>query len=47
VGLLDDLQATGVGIISLREGLDWTTPSGRLQAQLLAMVAEFERARLA
>jgi DNA invertase Pin-like site-specific DNA recombinase len=36
----------GVGIISLREGLDWTTPSGRLQAQLLAMIAEFERARL-
>jgi len=45
-GLLDDLQAMGVGIISLREGLDWTTPSGRLQAQLLAMIAEFERARL-
>ena len=36
----------GVGIISLREGLDWTTPCGRLQAQLLAMIAEFERARL-
>jgi DNA invertase Pin-like site-specific DNA recombinase len=46
VGLLDDLHAMGVGIISLREGLDWTTPSGRLQAQLLAMIAEFERARL-
>jgi DNA invertase Pin-like site-specific DNA recombinase len=46
VVLLDDLQAMGVGIISIREGLDWTTPSGRLQAQLLAMIAEFERARL-
>jgi DNA invertase Pin-like site-specific DNA recombinase len=46
VALLDDLQAMGIGIISLREGLDWTTPSGRLQAQLLAMIAEFERARL-
>ena len=46
VGLPDDLQAMGIGIISLREGLDWTTPSGRLQAQLLAMIAEFERARL-
>jgi len=44
--LLDDLQALGVGFISVREGLDWTTPSGRLQAQLLAMIAEFERARL-
>jgi DNA invertase Pin-like site-specific DNA recombinase len=46
VGLLDDLQVMGVGIVSLREGLDWTTRSGRLQAQLLAMIAEFERARL-
>ena len=46
VVLLDDLQALGVGFISIREGLDWTTPSGRLQAQLLAMIAEFERSRL-
>ena len=46
VVLLDDLQALGVGFISVREGLDWTTPSGKLQAQLLAMIAEFERARL-
>jgi DNA invertase Pin-like site-specific DNA recombinase len=44
--LLDDLQALGVGFISVREGLDWTTPSGRLQAQLLAMIAEFERSRI-
>jgi DNA invertase Pin-like site-specific DNA recombinase len=46
VVLLDDLQALGVGFISLREGLDWTTASGRLQAQLLAVIAEFERARI-
>ena len=46
VVLLDDLQVLGVGFVLLREGLDWTTPSGRLQAQLLAMIAEFERARL-
>ena len=44
--LLDDQPALGVGFISVREGLDWTTPSGRLQAQLLAMIAEFERARI-
>ena len=29
----------------LREGLSSTTPSGRLQAQLLASTAELERAR--
>lgn len=46
VVLLDDLQALGVGFVSVREGLDWTTPTGRLQAQLLAMIAEFERARI-
>ena len=46
VVLLDDLQAIGVSFVSVREGLDWTTPSGRLQAQLLAMIAEFERSRI-
>lgn len=46
VTVLDDLQALGVSFVSVREGLDWTTPAGRLQAQLLAMIAEFERARI-
>jgi DNA invertase Pin-like site-specific DNA recombinase len=45
ITLLDDLRALDVGFISVKEGLDWTTPTGRLQAQLLAMIAEFERAR--
>jgi DNA invertase Pin-like site-specific DNA recombinase len=44
--LLDDQLVLGVGLIFVREGLDWTTPSGRLQAQLLAMIAEFERSRI-
>lgn len=47
ITLLDDFQALGIAFISLREGLDWTTPAGRLQAQLLAMISEFERARIA
>jgi DNA invertase Pin-like site-specific DNA recombinase len=46
VTLMDDLQELGVAFVSIREGLDWTTPSGRLQAQLLGMIAEFERGRL-
>lgn len=46
VGLLDDLHSLGVGVVTLKEGLDWTTPSGRLQAQLLAIIAEFERERI-
>jgi DNA invertase Pin-like site-specific DNA recombinase len=46
IGLLDDLHSLGVSLVSLREGLDWSTPSGRLQAQLLGMIAEFERSRI-
>src|SRR5262245_21000524 len=43
---LDELAALGMAFVSLNEGLDWTTPAGRLQAQLLAMIAEFERERI-
>jgi DNA invertase Pin-like site-specific DNA recombinase len=46
LGLLDDLHAIGVSFVSLREGLDSTTPSGRLQFSILGAIAEFERARL-
>ncbi len=47
VTLLDDLQAVGVAFVSLGEGIDATTPAGRLQMHLLAAIAEFERARIA
>ncbi len=43
--LLDDLQAIGVGFVSLAEGIDATTPAGRLQLYILGAIAEFERAR--
>ena len=46
VGLLDDLQTLGVAFVSLAEGIDATTPAGRLQMHLLAAIAEFERGRL-
>ena len=45
--LLDDLQAMGVAFVSLSEGIDATTPAGRLQLHVLAAIAEFERARIA
>jgi DNA invertase Pin-like site-specific DNA recombinase len=44
--LLDDLQATGVAFVSLSEGIDATTPAGRLQLHVLGAIAEFERARI-
>lgn len=45
--LLDDLQAIRVAFVSLSEGIDATTPAGRLQLHVLAAIAEFERARIA
>jgi DNA invertase Pin-like site-specific DNA recombinase len=47
VTLLDELQAVGVAFVSLGEGIDCTTPAGKLQLHILAALAEFERARIA
>ena len=47
VTLLEDLQSVGVAFVSLGEGIDCTTPAGRLQLHVLAALAEFERARIA
>ena len=47
VTLLDELQALGVAFVSLAEGIDATTPAGKLQMHILATIAEFERARIA
>ena len=45
--LLDELHALGVAFVSLAEGIDATTPAGRLQLHILGAIAEFERARIA
>ena len=45
--LLDELHAMGVAFVSLAEGIDATTPAGRLQLHVLGATAEFERARIA
>ena len=47
VTLIDGWQAQGVAFISLNEGIDCTTPAGKLQLHILAALAEFERARIA
>ncbi len=44
---IDELQALGIAFVSLGEGIDATTPAGRLQLHVLAAIAEFERARIA
>src|SRR5262245_8759036 len=44
--LLDDLQALGIAFVSLGEGIDATTPAGKLQMHILGAIAEFERGRI-
>jgi len=47
ITLLEELQALGVAFVSLGEGIDATTPAGKLQMHILGAIAEFERARIA
>ncbi len=46
ITLLDDLQILGVAFVSLAEGIDATTPAGKLQMHILGAIAEFERERI-
>jgi DNA invertase Pin-like site-specific DNA recombinase len=47
IAFLEDLHALGIAFVSLNEGIDATTPAGRLQMHILGAIAEFERARIA
>lgn len=40
--LFEELQRRSLGLVSLREGLDLSTPAGRLMAHVLASVAQYE-----
>jgi len=46
VTMLEELQHVGVAFVSLGEGIDCTTPAGKLQLHILAALAEFERERI-
>jgi DNA invertase Pin-like site-specific DNA recombinase len=46
ITLLEELQILGVAFVSLAEGIDATTPAGKLQMHILGAIAEFERARI-
>lgn len=45
--LIEDLEQRGVVLVSEREGVDYSTPVGRLVTQILVSVAEMERAMIA
>ena len=40
--LFEELTARKITLVSVRDGLDLSTPSGRLMANILASVAEYE-----
>jgi DNA invertase Pin-like site-specific DNA recombinase len=40
--LFDDLRNRKVGLLSMRDGVDLATPAGRMMANVLASVAQFE-----
>jgi DNA invertase Pin-like site-specific DNA recombinase len=46
VGFLSDLHAYGIDLFLHQQGLDTTTPSGRMMFQMLEVFAEFERAMI-
>jgi DNA invertase Pin-like site-specific DNA recombinase len=46
ITLLDELQVRGVAFVSLAEGIDATTPAGKLQMHIIGAIAEFERERI-
>jgi putative DNA-invertase from lambdoid prophage Rac len=46
ITLLEELAALGVAFVSLAEGIDATTPAGKLQMHILGAIAEFERERI-
>ena len=46
ITLLDEMTALGIAFVSLAEGIDATTPAGKLQLHILGAIAEFERGRI-
>lgn len=43
VKTITELQERGVNLRSIREGIDFSTPTGRLQAAIFSAMAEYER----
>lgn len=46
VATLEEWQAVGVQFVATKDNIDYTTPAGRLLAQILGSLAEFEKSLL-
>jgi len=46
LAVLEELQSLNIPFVSLKEGLDFGSASGRLQLAILAALSQFERERL-
>jgi len=46
IGFLGDIHSKGVDLFLHQQGLDTTTPSGRMMFQLLGIFSEYERAMI-
>ena len=46
ITLIDEMSSLGISFVSLAEGIDATTPAGKLQLHILGAIAEFERGRI-
>ena len=44
--LLDEVHALSIGFVTLGEGIDTTSPTGRLVLHVLGAISEFERERI-
>jgi resolvase-like protein len=44
--VLEELQALDIAFVLLNEGIDATTPAGKVQMRILGALVEFERARI-
>ena len=46
ITLLEELQALGVAFVSLAEGIDATTPAGKLQMHILGAIADYAEPKI-